>query len=241
MNPLNAQDFGFLPTNSGPDNKMAWAEAITAAQTQGKPLYIPAGMYALEFNSESKGVILTQSVTILGDGPEHTVIDVYPKIVSFPYTVIWWDIPDLHITVKGLKVLGPTCINASHPDQRPECNLMEGLTVCPFGSDNRITIDDLVVTGKFTNVIYTANGDGLLDVRNSDLTALKTCVAVFETTNSFMDKRFHADNCRFASGVPATETSDGQPFGICVYLHLQVAARVTNCRLYDSPRAATKQ
>src|ERR1043165_7860182 len=125
MNPLNAQDFGFLPTNSGPDNKFAWAEAITAAQTQGKPLYIPSGTYALELApNASKGAILTQSVTIFGDGPDHTVIDVYPKVVSFPYTVIWWETPDLHVTMKGLKVLGPTGTNEIYPDKTPVCSLM---------------------------------------------------------------------------------------------------------------------
>ena len=242
MNPLNAQDFGFLPTNSGTDNRFAFAEAVTAAQAQGKPLYIPAGTYVLELTpNDNKGVILTQSVTIFGDGPDHTVIDVHPKIVSFPYTVIWWNTPDLHVTVKGLKVLGPTGTNNEFPDQTPQCSFMEGLTTNPFGNDNRITIDDLTVTGKFTTIIHTANGDGLVEVRNSNLTALSVCVAVFETTNSFMNKRFHADNCRFSSGVPATKTSDHQPFGICVYLHPHVAARVTNCRFYDNPRAAIKQ
>src|ERR1044072_8780522 len=184
MNPLNAQDFGLSPTNSGVDNRIAWAEAIGLAQVHGVPLYIPAGKYALELTpDESKGVTLTQSVTIFGDGPDHTVIDVYPKIVSFPYTVIWWNTPNLHVTMKGLKVLGPTGTNAEFPDKTPDCCLMKGLTEDPFGSDNRITIDDLVVTGKFVNVVHTANGDGLVEVRNSDFTALSVCMAVFETTN----------------------------------------------------------
>jgi hypothetical protein len=243
MNPLNAQDFGFRPANSGTDNRLAWAKAITEAQAQGKPLYIPAGTYALEMTSnEGEQVELTQSVTIFGDGPEYTVIDIHPKIVSFPFRVIWWNTPDLHVTVRGLQVLGPTGTSETHPDLTPICSFLQGLTKDPFGSDNRITVDDVVVTGKFMYVIHTANGDGLVDVRNSDFTALSVCVAVFETTNRFLNKRFHADNCRFASGVPAEQTSGGEdPFGICVYLHPHVATRVTNCRFYDNPRDAIKQ
>lgn len=248
MSTLNAQDFGFLPANSGTDNKAGWEAAITAAQTQGEPLYVPAGTYALKLAPDGsegsdgvKGVILTRSVTVFGDGPDHTVIDVYPKIVSFPYHVIWWDTPDLHVTVRDLKVLGPTGTSETHPNEMPPCSLMMGNTVPPYGSDNRVTVDGLVVTGKFASVIYTENGDGLVDVRNSDLTGLSECVAVFESTGMFLNKRFHADNCRFASGVPAAETSDGQPFGACVYLHPHVAARVTNCRFHDNPRVAIKQ
>ena len=45
---MNAQDYGFLPGNNGTKNRDAWEAAITAAATQGQPLYIPAGTYALE-------------------------------------------------------------------------------------------------------------------------------------------------------------------------------------------------
>jgi hypothetical protein len=238
-----ASDFGFLPSNSGIANKAAWAEAITTAAMHGRRLYVPAGMYALELTADDdRGVVLTQSVTIFGDGPEHTVIDIYPKIVSFEYHVIWWNTPDLRVSVRGLKILGPTGTTSDRrPDQTPQCSFMFGITTTSFGEDNRITVEDIVITGKFVSAVYTANGDGLVEIRNSDITALSECVAVFETTNTFLNKRFHAENCRFASGVPGTETSDGQAFGICVYLHPHIAMRVTNCRFYDNPRCAIKQ
>jgi hypothetical protein len=187
-------------------------------------------------------VVLAQSVTIFGDGPDQTVIDVYPKIVSFPSSVIWWNSPYLHVTVRGLTVLGPTGTTEDYyPDQTPDCGFLYGEIDGRDSSDNRISVDDLVVTGKFVRVIHTANGDGLVEGRNSDLTALVIGVAVFESTHTFANKRSHADTCRFAAGIPATEISDGQPHGICVTLHLHIAIRVTNCRFYDNPRNAITQ
>ena len=109
-------------------------------------------------------------MTIFGDGPDQTVIDVYPKIVSFPYSVIWWNSSDLHVTVRGLKVLGPTGTDKAYPNQTPDCGFLKGnigepdssnnwISVDNYGSDNRISVDDLVVTGKFVHVISTVAGN----------------------------------------------------------------------------------
>jgi hypothetical protein len=240
---INAQEYGFLPTNSGTDNRIAWGKALDAAQAEGKALHIPSATYKLELTSdESTGATLTSSITIFGDALEESIIDVYPKVVRFPFRVIAWDKGNLHVTIKHLKVLGPTGTDAPYPDLMPDCGFLRGLVAAAQGDDNRLTIDHLVVTGKFLSVIHVANGDGLVEIRNSDISALSICVSVFETTNSYLNKRFHAHNCSFTSGVPAAQTSpDTGPFGICVYLHPHVAARVTNCRFYDNPRDAIKQ
>lgn len=241
LTPLDATRFGAAGDGRTNDREAIQA-ALDAASAEGAPLYFPPGIYKIEFTQSDDHLTYEGDVSLIGAGRDSTVLDVHPKTVGdFGYRLLATKAPDSRLSLAELTLAGPSGSRADHPDEQEETVAVWAAPSSPYGSDNRIYLDDVAITGRFFRGIFAAGGGGILQARDTEISAVLAAIESFESTGTFRNRQVIIDRAVLESGIPRELTSDGRDRGIIVYVHPHVALRVTDTVFKNNPRGAIKQ
>ncbi|MCZ7663011.1 MAG: S-layer homology domain-containing protein [Thermoleophilia bacterium] len=240
---LNVKDYG-AKGDGVTDDRAAIAGAIEEAQAQGKPLFFPAGRYKVVFSAAAPHFDYSRaSLTVVGEDPGTTVLDVYPKTTTdFEFQVFYNWKGSVDLTLRNLAFAGPTGWTAAYVNTQAKSYLVYSIgSKNPPGSSSVLAENIRATEGKFYNAIFATSGHGTVTVLKSTITTWNCVVNNYEDTGTIMDRATIIEDSVISSGMPKSLTSDGQNHGIIVYNHPHVALRISRSTLWGNPRGAAKQ
>lgn len=149
---MNVLDFGAVAdgddvAGTGTDNAAAFAAALNAAETSGRPVYVPPGAYRV-----TATVPVPSRTTFYGDGPaEVTIFQTtpgQPAVASKNWLTAYGGSPAGRTTIKGMTVRGEATDPASHGVVlRDYYSSLDNLVATQCGGDGfRVTAFDQAAT-----------------------------------------------------------------------------------------------
>ena len=227
--PINVLDFGAIAdyredSNTGSDNRAAFANAVTAAISSKRTLYIPAGTYLLDLEGSHNYLDVTGDLRVIGDGKGRTNLKVTKSGQSRQRTNELAAVrirPGVAYCEENLTWDGP--------NQGPESAQFS----VNWMTDARCTVVlRNVATSKFRVPFWAqmpTNSDTfcILEAEACDFRGYGEAL-VFQSTDAFGGE-FRFRNCSFHnendSGTVITN-----PTGHCIYTTYEVAVFADGCR-----------
>jgi hypothetical protein len=241
-------------TNDAP----AVQAAARAAMAAGVPLYVPAGTFRLELPTGAVNVpttlpagpgtwlTVTAPLTIIGAGRDAARLVVEPSDPAdvtgdMAVFMIRHDAREIGLTLRGLSIQGPAAPDVSF-DRQPARNLVQHWGPRVDGGTSWLRVEDVAVTGRFTNAFFMDGGTVVRDtrvdwqIRNSSIEALSAAVACF--SNPAASRFVHVQDCVIEAGIRDPLTGVGR--GDAIYVHQSVSLLVERCAFLNNHRAAIK-
>lgn len=236
--PVNVKDAAYGVVGDGVTNdRAALQAAITAAVALGRNLYIPAGTYKVTVDSTTKDITIPSSLTIFGDGPGRTIINVGPN----PFDTIHQGLfrvtattVETHIYIRDLTINGPATANVSEPLQENTFAIRwQGAGVNNINST--LTVENVSTAGQFGNSISWSGKAKRVRVLNCDLVGWQAPIACFESSFS------HNMTLEVSGGRMWGDTATGDNDSIGIYVHPHIDIVITGVTFQSFGRWAIYQ
>ena len=228
------------------DSRVAFERAIRDATEKGRPLRVPSGRYRIVLTRENPSIRFAGRLTIQGDGPTRSILDVEPKI---QHDVSHWLLethdPRSRVELRDFKVVGATSTTTPPAEMLAQnvvqAGLLQALIQPPFSNEHSIRISNFELDAPGWRVgVWSNNGPGRIEILGSKLHTLFDVVNAYESSLSTRDKSVVIRDSELWSGQPSP-LGRGEGSGVCVYAHPHVSVVCENVIFRGNRRAAVKQ